>query len=266
MTTTTHSPAPTRLGRSPGVAAVPFARLVQVELAKTVASRAGGWLLTAVALGLAAIVTVKLLTGEADELTLRGFAEVTSTPLSLLLPLLAILAITTEWSQRTALGTFTLEPSRVRVVLAKLAAVVAIGLLAVLAALLAAAVGNVLGSAFSAGSGSWRLPASELGDLALTQTVAVVQGFAFGLLLRSTSAAIVVYYLVAPALSTAVTLFDGLQSAAAWLDLSTALVPLAEGSASGQDWAQAASAATLWLLLPLGVGLLRLLRGEVKPD
>ena len=264
--TTTHSPAPTRPGGSTAVVAVPFARLVRVELAKAVASRAGGWLLTAVALGLAAIVTVRLLTAEADELTLRGFAEVTSTPLSLLLPLLAILTITTEWSQRTALGTFTLEPSRVRVVLAKLAAVTTVGLLAVLAALLAAAVGNLLGSTLLDGSGSWRLPASEVGDLVLTQTVAVLQGFAFGLLLRSTAAAIVVHYLVAPVVSTVLTLFDGLEGAAAWLDLSTALVPLSAGSASSQDWAGVASAATLWLLVPLGVGLVRLLRGEIKPD
>jgi hypothetical protein len=264
--TPTHSPTPTRPSGSSVVVAVPFARLVRVELGKTVSSRAGGWLLSAVGLGLVVIVTVELLTGHADDLTLRGFAEVTSTPLSLLLPLLAIMAITTEWSQRTALGTFTLEPSRVRVVLAKLAAVVTVGLLAVLAALLAAAVGNLLGSTLVSGSGSWSLPASEVGELVLTQTVAVLQGFAFGLLLRSTAAAIVVHYLVAPVLSTVLTLFDGLEGAAAWLDLGTALVPLSAGSASGQDWAQAASAATLWLLVPLGVGLARLLRGEIEPD
>jgi ABC-type transport system involved in multi-copper enzyme maturation permease subunit len=266
MTTTSHASTARPGTAGAPVGRVPFPRLLRVELQKMVASRAGGWLLTAVGLALVAIVALRLLTGEADELTFRGFAEVTSTPLSLLLPLLAILSVTTEWSQRTALGTFTLEPSRVRVVLGKLAAVVALGLLAVAAALAAAAVGNALGAALQEGSGDWSASPSDIGELALTQLVAVVQGFAFGLLLRSTSAAIVLYYLVAPALSTVLTLFERLEGAAGWLDLSTALVPLSAGTASGQDWAQAASAAALWLLLPMGLGLARLLRGEVKPD
>jgi hypothetical protein len=248
------------------LARVPFGRLVRVELSKTVASRSGGWLLTAIGVALVGILVVKLFLGDADELTFLGFVEVTSTPLSLLLPLLAILSVTTEWSQRTALSTFTLEPDRARVVLAKLSAMVTVGALAVAAALTAAAVGNLLGTVLMDGSGAWSLSPSEAGDLVLTQVLAVVQGFAFGLLLRSTSAAIVLYYLVAPALSTALTVADGLQGAALWLDLSTALVPLTAGSASAQDWAQALSAAMLWLLLPLGLGLVRLLREEVKPD
>ena len=245
---------------------VPFGRLVRVELSKTVASRSGGWLLTAIGVALVGILVVKLFLGDADELTFLGFVEVTSTPLSLLLPLLAILSVTTEWSQRTALSTFTLEPDRARVVLAKLSAMVTVGALAVAAVLTAAAVGNLLGTVLMDGSGAWSLSPSEAGDLVLTQVLAVVQGFAFGLLLRSTSAAIVLYYLVAPALSTALTVADGLQGAAPWLDLSTALVPLTAGSASAQNWAQALSAAMLWLLLPLGLGLVRLLREEVKPD
>jgi hypothetical protein len=95
---------------------VPFGRLVRVELSKTVASRSGGWLLTAIGVALVAVLAVKLVLGDAEELTFRSFVEVTSTPLSLLLPLLAILSVTTEWSQRTALSTFTLEPDRARVV------------------------------------------------------------------------------------------------------------------------------------------------------
>ena len=245
---------------------VPFGRLVRVELSKTVASRSGGWLLTAIGVALVAVLAAKLLLGDAEELTFRSFVEVTSTPLSLLLPLLAILSVTTEWSQRTALSTFTLEPDRTRVVLAKLAAVVTVGVLAVAAALTTAAVGTLLGTVLVDGSGAWSLAPSDAGALVLTQVLAVVQGVAFGLLLRSTSAAIVLHYLVVPALSTALTVVDGLEEAAPWLGLSTALVPLTAGTASAQDWAQALSAAVLWLLLPLGLGLIRLLRDEVKPD
>ncbi|CAA9354502.1 MAG: hypothetical protein AVDCRST_MAG07-3261 [uncultured Frankineae bacterium] len=248
------------------VTRVPLGRLVRVELSKTVASRSGEWLLTALGLALVAVVAVTLLVGDAADLTFRGFAEVTSAPLSLLLPLLAILSVTTEWSQRTALTTFTLEPDRARVVLAKLAAMVAVGLLALAAALTAAVIGNVLGTVLRDGSGTWGLRPSEVGDLVLTQVLAVVQGFAFGLLLLNTSAAIVLYYLVAPAVSTVLSLSDALRGTAAWLDLGSASTPLSAGSSTGQDWAQLATAATLWVLLPLGLGLIRLLRGDVKTD
>jgi hypothetical protein len=61
---------------------------------------------------------------------------------------LAILTVTTEWTQRTGLVTYTVEPSRLRVTLAKLVAVVALGLVAVTVALVVAALANVVGAAF----------------------------------------------------------------------------------------------------------------------
>jgi ABC-type transport system involved in multi-copper enzyme maturation permease subunit len=264
----TSTSAPLRPGSATHVAVtrVPFGRLLRVELSKLTASRSSGWLLAAIGAVLLAVVAGKLLLAEPDDLTFGGFLEVTSTPMSLLLPLLAVLAVTTEWSQRTALNTFTLEPSRLRVVLAKLVAVLVVGLLAVVAALTSAAVGNVAGTALGDGSGAWTLALSDVREVVLTQQLAMVQAFAFGLLLLNTAGAIVLYYLIAPAVSTVLTLVDGLAGVAPWLDLSTALTPLSEGSVSAQDAAQLASAATLWVLLPLGLGLVRLLRGEVKPD
>jgi ABC-type transport system involved in multi-copper enzyme maturation permease subunit len=266
--TTTDRPAPQRPGTvtHAAVSRVPFDRLVRVELAKPVASRTGTWLLVAVGLALLAVVVAKLSFADPDDLTFREFVQVTSTPLSLLLPLLAILTVTTEWSQRTALNTFTLEPRRGRVVLAKLAAVVVMGLLAVVAALAAAAAGNLAGTALMDGSGAWTLPVSDVGELVLTLVLAVVHGFAFGLLLRNTAGAIVLYYLVAPALSTVLTLVDSLEGAAGWLDLSSAVAAMTSGPVSGQEAAQVVTATALWVLLPLALGLVRLLRGEVKPD
>lgn len=266
--TTTSRPLPPHAGTPPtsAVARVPFGRVVKAELRKALASRSGRWLLTAAGLVLTAVVVVRLLTADPEDLTLRGFVEVSSAPLSLLLPLLSVLAVTTEWSQRTALRTFTLEPSRVRVVLAKLAAVVTVALLAVAAALTAAAVGNVVGALLLDGSGAWTLAAPDVGDLVLTLLLAAVQGFAFGLLLRNTAAAIVLYYLVAPVVSTVLTLVDAVEGAAPWLDLSTAVASVSSGAASGQDWAQLATATTLWVLLPLGLGIARLLRGEITLD
>ena len=47
--------------------------------------------------------------------------------LTILLPVVAILMITGEWSQRSAFTTFTQEPRRIRVVNAKLAASLVLG-------------------------------------------------------------------------------------------------------------------------------------------
>jgi phenylpropionate dioxygenase-like ring-hydroxylating dioxygenase large terminal subunit len=53
---------------------------------------------------------------------------------------------------------------------------------------------------------------------------------------------------------------------APWIELNTALVPLFTGDfdPTGEEWARIATAGTIWLVLPLGFGIYRLLRSEVK--
>ena len=55
----------------------------------------------------------------------------TNGPQGLLLPVLGILLVTSEWSQRTALVSFTLMPVRGRVLLAKVLASLLAGLAAI---------------------------------------------------------------------------------------------------------------------------------------
>jgi ABC-type transport system involved in multi-copper enzyme maturation permease subunit len=266
MTTAVH-PAPLRAAATAdaGIAPVPFGRLLHVELRKTVDTRSGRWLLAAIGLITVGVIAVYLFNADPESLTFRNFVGVTSTPQSLLLPVLAILTVTTEWTQRTALVTFTVEPSRIRVVLAKLLAVLALGLLAVVVAVTVAALGNVAGAAFLDGAGSWNLEAANARDLVVMQLVAVLQGFAFGMLLMSTPAAIVAYYVLPLLWSAAFALVGALEDAAPWLDLNSAIAPLYSGnSLSGDDWAHVAVAGTLWVLLPLALGVVRLLRREVK--
>ena len=129
------------------------AGLLRVELRKLVDTRAGFWLLAAIGILTVAVVVVFLFAADANDLTYLHFVGVTATPQSILLPVLGILAITTEWSQRTGLVTFTLEPSRARIAAAKLVAVVLVGLLAVVVSLAVAAVGNVRGWCW------WTVPA-----------------------------------------------------------------------------------------------------------
>ena len=139
---------------------------------------------------------VFLFVADPDQLTFINFVGATATPQSLLLPVLGILAVTAEWSQRTGLVTFTLEPSRARVAVAKLVAVVLVGLLAVVVALGVAALGNVAGMVLMDGAGTWNMGVPNVRDFFLLQLIGVVQGFAFGMLLMNTAAAIVLYYVL----------------------------------------------------------------------
>jgi hypothetical protein len=61
------------------------------------------------------------------------------------------------------------------------------------------------------------------------------------------------------------TLVDWLADIAPWVDLGTAANPLLLGeSLTGEEWLHVAVAGSLWVLLPLSLGLVRLTRSEVK--
>jgi hypothetical protein len=67
-----------------------------------------------------------------------------SRPIGILLPILGILSVTSEWSQRTTLLTFALVPRRERVTAAKALAACLLGALGLVVCLAAAAVGNLI--------------------------------------------------------------------------------------------------------------------------
>jgi hypothetical protein len=261
-TVATGTPAATP---DPSISAVPFSRLLKVELRKTTDTRAGFWLLAAIVILTATILVLFLIFAPPEELTYRGFMFMTSTPQGFLLPVMAILAVTAEWSQRTGLVTFTLEPSRMRVMAAKLVAVTILGLLAVAVALGLAALANVLGMSMRDGAGDWDINGELMLDLTYLQLSGLVQGFAFALMLMNTAAAIVLYFVLPIAWSILFGLVEALQDIAPWVDLSTATQPIfTEDSLSADDWAHVAVASVIWVLLPLLLGLWRLTHSEVK--
>ncbi len=109
---------------------VSFSRLVSVELQKTVDTRAGRWLVAAVLALTASIMILYYAIGEDTDKTFVNFIGFAAGPQSFLLPVLGVMLVTSEWSQRTALVTFALAPSRTQVIGAK---VVAAALLALAA-------------------------------------------------------------------------------------------------------------------------------------
>ena len=244
--------------RRPGI---PFRRLCRVELRKQVDTRAGRWLVAAM-LGVNALLIALLLwQGPPRQLTWQGMTEVASLGTALLLPLIGVLAATGEWSQRTALTTFALEPRRGRVVLAKLVAACALGLGVQLLTLLSGAVLNVVGAIWRDGDGSWALEPSVLATWTVSLVVLVVMGLAFGLLLGSTPAAVVAYLVVPTVFSATAALVPALRTAGAWLDLNRTLLALEGGG--GRAWLQLTTSTTLWVVLPLLLGLRRTLRRDV---
>jgi ABC-2 type transport system permease protein len=249
---------------------VPFARLVRVELRKTYDTRAGFWLLTLVALLVLAVESIALLATAANDeaISLDEFVAVAALITSLMLPILGILLVTSEWSQRTGMVTFALEPRRQRVLLAKLAT----GALLTLATL---AFALVLGTAFNAlslgirGEGSWHLGWGDVIGFVLVQTLTMTGGFALAALLLNTPAALVVFFLYKWALPGVLfalgSRFESFGDVAPFINLQEALLPLGELSLDrASEWAHLLVAGTLWLVLPLAAGTWRILRAEVK--
>ena len=128
-----------------------------------------------------------------------------------------------------------------------------------------AALSNLAGMAFMDGAGTWNVGAANVRDFFAVQLIGILQGFAFGMLLMNTAAAIVLYYVIPIAWSVLFSMVGALENAAPWLDLNTAMAPAFEQQTfHGDDWAHLAVAGTIWVLLPLALGLLRLLHREVK--
>jgi ABC-2 type transport system permease protein len=238
-------------------------RLTVVELRKLADTRAGYWLLIIIALATAAAVTTVLLTGPPRE---RGFGPVfgfSLLPSSVLLPVLGILSVTSEWSQRTALTTFVLVPSRYRVAGAKLAAGVVAGLGSVLVSLAVSAVG-IIAADLSRGDGVWTFGWWALWHAALTQVIGVLMGCAFGMLLLNSSLAIVLYFVLPTAWSVLGENVDRLRRAAEWLDTSLTFAPLMSPQVTAGQWARLGVSVLVWVLVPLVAGLFRLTRREVS--
>lgn len=239
-------------------------RLVRVELRKMRDTRAGFWLLAVLGLLVLAVVALLAIFGKADELAFSTYLYSTQLPMGILLPVLGILAVTSEWSQRAALITFTLVPRRERIVAAKIVALVSLALLAVLASVAVAAAGNVISHLLRHADGTWGDVPSELGRVVLFAVISVLVGVGLGLLLLSAPQAIVAY-LVAPTLLTVLaSLVAVLRTPAPWLDLAGTTTRLLGEELTGRAWAQIAVSFGLWAALPLLFGTLRVGRREIQ--
>lgn len=252
----------------PAPARIPTSRIVAVELRKCFDTRSGFWLMASIAI-LAVVATGAVILFAPDsELDYETFATAIGIPMAVLLPIIAALSITSEWSQRTGLTSFTLVPHRSRVIGAKLVVSLGIGVGSMLLAAAIGALGNVVGTAITGTETIWNLSVPELGCIILGNVLGMLVGFMFGVLLRNSAGAIVGYFVYGFALPPLTLLlaanqewFHRLQP---WVDFNFTQGNLFNGVMSGIEWAQLGITTLAWLVVPLAIGLRLVLRSEVK--
>ncbi|MEZ5342619.1 MAG: hypothetical protein R2706_14580 [Acidimicrobiales bacterium] len=230
-------------------------------------TRSGLWLMVAL-VATAVVATVAVIAfAPQDALTFDTFGAAIGIPMSVLLPVLAIMSVSSEFSQRTALATFTLIPSRHRLTLVKFGVVLAVGVASILVAVSVAAGGNVLGAMIRGIDPVWNLSLQSIGQIVLGQVLGMAFGFMCGVLFRNSPAAIVSYfvgYFVLAGLGDVLAaLQPWFEDVRGWVDFNYVQAQLFGDTMTSEFWLQLAVTSAVWIVLPLAVGVRRLLSAEV---
>jgi ABC-2 type transport system permease protein len=252
------------------VTPIPLTRITAVELRKMFDTRSGFWLIASIAITSLLAAGGVILWAPADDLTYSTFATAIRFPVVIILPLIAILAVTSEWSQRTGLTTFTLVPHRSRIITAKAISAVAIAIAAMVLAFAVGALGNLVGAAIRGSTVVWDVTLTQCLYYVLGMVLSLLIGFMLGVLIRASTGAIVAYFILTFLVPTVFGLlaesqqwFHDLQP---WVDIQFAQAGLFvfAQSLTGQEWAHIGVTGLTWLVIPMAVGLRFVMRAEVK--
>jgi ABC-type transport system involved in multi-copper enzyme maturation permease subunit len=237
---------------------IPFSRLVRVEWTKATDTRAARWLLALVALSTAGMMLVPVLSPTTFDQTYASYLRVAALGLTLLLPVVAILMFTGEWSQRSVMTTFTQEPRRIRVLNAKLAVSMVLGCGAAAFGGMVTAVG--LGLAAASGRAlEANLTVGAINGYLLFVLLNVLAGVALGALLQNSATAIAASFALPAAfavLGTASTVVSD------WIDMSTTWNWVLENDWTGHV-PQISFSIVFWVAVPLAAGVVRTIRRDV---
>jgi ABC-2 type transport system permease protein len=257
-----------RSARTAAPGPIPLWRIVAVELRKSFDTRSGFWLLASI--GIASVLATGgvVIWAERDQLTYSTFTLAIGFPMAVILPIIAILSVTSEWTQRSGLTTFTLVPHRDRVVFAKAIVAISIAIASMMVAFVIGALGNLVAAALAGRDAVWDQGVATLAAIVLGNTVIVLLGFMLGVLIRNSTAAIVAYFVYAfvapPVLELLAANQAWFHDLHAWVDPNVTQQLLFHGPLIGQQWVQLAVTTAAWLVAPLAVGLWTLQRSEVK--
>ena len=168
--------------------------MVAVELRKMFDTRSGFWLMMSVAITATLATGAVILWAPDSELTYDTFAAAIGFPMSVILPMVAILSVTSEWTQRSGLSTFTLVPHRGRVIWAKAVGAVLIGVGSMVVAMAIGALGNIVGTAITGTPTIWDDSFLHLSEIVLANVLGMLIGFTLGVVIRNSAGAIVGYF------------------------------------------------------------------------
>jgi hypothetical protein len=116
----------------------------------------------------------------------------------------------------------------------------------------------------------WDFTVKQTSFFLLLQVIGMLTGFAFAALLLNSPAAIVIYFAYSFILPTifgiGAELIGWFSDIQPWIDFGYAQTPLfdGDGSVTGEQWAQLGVSGFIWLVVPLAIGIWRVLRAEVK--
>ena len=247
---------------------VPMSRVTAIEMRKMFDTRSGFWLMASIVIAAVVATGAVILFAPDDELTYSTFAGAIGFPMAVILPMIAILSVTSEWSQRSGLTTFTMVPNRGRVIAAKAISSIAVGAVSIPVAFAIGAAGNVLGTAITGTDRVWDVSVTDGLYIVLGNVLGLLVGFMLGVLIRNSAGAIVAYFVYSLLLPTVFGLLAATQGWFAdlqpWVDFNYAQGALFNGGLTGEQWAHLGTAAVLWLVTPLVVGLVLIHRTEVK--
>jgi hypothetical protein len=254
----------------PAIHRIPLTRVTQVELRKMFNTRSGFWLIASIAISAMLAAGGVILWAPDGQLTYSTFATAIRFPVVIILPMIAILAVTSEWSQRSGLTTFTLIPHRRRIVTAKAISSVLIAIAAMGLTFAVGALGNLLGAAVTSTTLVWDVTLTQCLYYVLGMVLSLLIGFMLGVLIRSSTGAIVAYFILTflvptifGLLATSQQWFQDLQP---WVDIQFAQSGLFvfDRALTSEQWAHIAFTGATWLLIPLAVGVGFAVRAEVK--
>lgn len=267
MTITSHDQRAVQTRRITAADTVGFGRLVAVELRKMVDTRAARWLALAT-LGLAvAAATLFMVFAPAEagrgSTSLVMLIGIGAFALEILLPVVAIVASASEWTNHVATVTYTVEPRRLRVlvatvvaeVIAALAFYLALGGLSVLIAGLGGAAGLQV---------DWTVTPSQVVWTGVVVVFYGLIGVTLGTMLMNTPAAIVTFFLVPTLLQIGSSMSPRFGEIARAVDVNQTFGPLIGGMPSQLNGTHLAATIGFWLVIPLAIGALRLSRREIS--
>lgn len=242
----------------------PWSVLLRIEILKATDTRAARGLFATIALLGVGTVALSQTSGTSLETFVGGVAL----PLTALLPVVAVLAVTGDWTGRSALATFTQTPRRLLVLTARVVAIVALVLGVALVTAAGAALAFVVLHPDLLAATDWSAVTTAAGGVVALAVAAALTGTAVGSLLLNTPLAIVVTMLLPITYDVAAALL--VPSVAPWISTLAFSAWLAHphlgwgvGPGDVPGAGQALTSLVIWVALPLGLGWWRQLRRDV---